>query len=786
MPSFEIEKFKNPEKEHSVIYTWVWNMPVTRKGIDERLEAYSKAGITGLYILPMPKNFRPNYMNTYLEPEYLSEEFFNLVEYALNRSKSYGMELWLYDEGGWPSGGACGNTLRQNPEAAETTLKKRSFAVSKNQTYSKPNDVFAVFDGKNRLSDNFVAESDIAVTEYYGEKSTEKHPNRIDATNKAVVDTFIENTYKAYYNYFEDKFGTDLTAFFTDEPPVLKNTVPKNLFEIFYKKYGYDLTDYLPFLLDSDLAVTDSECRARIDYARLLGELFYQSFCQNISIWCKEHNIKMAGHLDMDHIAGGGVYHAYFSQLHCISAFEIPGVDVIWQQIRYPYKNIKPVQEGVPFFPRLASSAAHQNGGNLALSESLAVYGDGITPDEMRYVLNYQAVRGINIFNLMLLSNSCERLSALVERPVFSPEKPGFYNLKHINEYYARLSYLLKLGTPVCNTALYNPCADYWANAEISNKAEEAYTCAGLELEKEKIPFDIIDDYAIMSADATADGLKMGNAVYSHIVLPECRFISKEIKAKISPYLSKGEPILETKSQNLRVMARKTDDGTLYFIFNEGYDTVSETLNINSKLLYRIDVASGEVYDCKKAEIELVCGDMAVFFATGSKIPTATLKTDYTLEIDGFNVTNVDRYNITRIGLTVSKVDFSEVDDAFSGEITYRTEFSLPATQKIADRFRITLTDTTVSARVILNGEQVATLGITPMTAIISGEMFKTDNIIEIIVANTPANEIVNNHSVIESFDKAEIGSYDDRCIEFEKRYYKAKLGKVFLEKFID
>ena len=35
--------------------------------------------------------------------------------------------------------------------------------------------------------------------------------------------------------------------------------------------------------------------------------------------------------------------------------------------------------------------------------DQLGVYGDGVTPDEFKYVLNYQAIRGINIFNIMVL-----------------------------------------------------------------------------------------------------------------------------------------------------------------------------------------------------------------------------------------------------------------------------------------------------------------------------------------------------------------------------------------------
>ena len=786
MSCFDLDKFRNPEKEHNIIYTWVWNMPLTFCDIDKRLEDYSKAGIGGLYILPLPKGFRPGYMETFLEPEYLSAEYFEMVKYTFEKAKEYNFELWLYDEGGWPSGGANGNTLKQNSEAAETRLYKRDIVVKKGENYISPNEVIASFDNTLRLDNNFIAEEDIIITEYYAEQCNEKHPNRVDTTNKSVIDTFINNTYEEYYKHFGSDFGESVSAFFTDEPSLLTNTLPKDIFNIFYNKYGYDVKDFLPFLLDGDLAKTEKECQSRIDYERLLGELFYENYCKNIALWCSEHNIRMTGHLDIDHTAHSIFNHGYFSHLHCLSAFHIPGIDVIWEQIRYPYDNRLPVEEGVPFFPRIASSASHQNGSGLAVSESFAVYGDGLTPDEMRYVLNYQAIRGINIFNFMLLSNSNKGASALGERPVFSPEKPGFYNLEHINKYYSRLSYLLKLGKPVCDTALYNPCADYWANNEYCKNAEASYISIGTELEKEHIPFDIIDDYAVLSADSTKDGLKVGDMLYKNIIIPDCHFIPNKVKEKISPYLSKGKPLITTKSTDLRVIARKIDDGILYFVFNQGLKTVNETIEIKAEKLYILDVSNGMVYKTEKAEVNLVCGDINVFYATSKDIPYVNEKVDYKTEINNFTATEAFAFKITEKGIEKRKINLDKVDNTVSGEIVYEANFSLPFESKPTETYCLKLYDTTVSARVIINGEQVATLGLTPMNAFFDGKNLKKENNIKIIVANTAANEIVNNHSVIDVFPKQLLGTYDSKSINFEKRYYVIKLGKVILERFVN
>ena len=118
-PGREFDKniLKNPPNEYAVAYSWNWNAPVSREGIIERLDGFVTAGIKCLYILPIPKDFRPERLRTFMGPEYLTPEFFELVSFALREAKKRGILAWVYDEGGWPSGGACGLTFRQNPDA---------------------------------------------------------------------------------------------------------------------------------------------------------------------------------------------------------------------------------------------------------------------------------------------------------------------------------------------------------------------------------------------------------------------------------------------------------------------------------------------------------------------------------------------------------------------------------------------------------------------------------------------------------------------------------------------
>ena len=53
------------------------------------------------------------------------------------------MKLWLYDEGGWPSGGNCGRIVREHPEWARQTLVKRD--VAPGELDRVPGDCIAAF-----------------------------------------------------------------------------------------------------------------------------------------------------------------------------------------------------------------------------------------------------------------------------------------------------------------------------------------------------------------------------------------------------------------------------------------------------------------------------------------------------------------------------------------------------------------------------------------------------------------------------------------------------------------
>ena len=83
-----VEDFKTPPVEYSSAPFWVWNDEVTRDKIDRQLPEFKKQGISQVFIHPRPG----------LITEYLSDEWFELCKYAVDKGKELDMKIWLYDE----------------------------------------------------------------------------------------------------------------------------------------------------------------------------------------------------------------------------------------------------------------------------------------------------------------------------------------------------------------------------------------------------------------------------------------------------------------------------------------------------------------------------------------------------------------------------------------------------------------------------------------------------------------------------------------------------------------
>ncbi len=745
---FNLSNFKNPDVSFSPVYIWVWNDICSRKIIDEQLDEMQRLGIRAFYILPEPKDFRPNSMPTNLSPDYLSPEFFELCAYAINKGTSLGMKCWIYDEGGWPSGSACGRVVKDRPE------------------YS--------------LSGSYP-----------------------DLLNKNATEYFIEITHKNYVSATRN-----FTAVFTDEPKAPLNPFNNDLAQRYESLYGESIFPYLP-LIEKKEKPTEKNVHILRRWYDLCSRMFCENYLMPCKKWANENGFLFTGHLDKDHrpngcMNGGG----NFNLMRAVRCFDIPGIDVIWRQI-YPenkidIKNDMNAYNG--FFPRYASSAAAQNGTKLAMSEIFGVAGPGLTYDIMRYTVGYQAVRGINIFNPFNFPLGRKGQLLAQELPVFTENQPYCRYLGQFNRYTERLSYISSLGERVCETALYYPVSDFQGclNAE---SMEKKFESLGRTLEDLAVDFDIVDDDVIQNSEIINGIISIGIAKYKNIIIPADAFVPEstqkalnrftECGGKVMYKLSELNSVIKFDGVGLRAMHRKTENADIYCFFNETQEVGEFKIHLPSSSGYLLDLDNGKLLRIQPQDgilnLSLALGETAALMLTDEIFDSETA-TDFSFSLDlthnfmfrketelvcdenGF-------YNINHSEKSVPVIleDWSaQIGSEYSGSCVYEADFNL-SSDLIRKEGELDLGSVCYAAQVYLNGNFLGNALTSPFKLKIPANILSENNNIKIIVTNTSANWYVHT----DYFDKwtiNELSPYFEEELKFAKDYVSGGLyGPVVL-----
>ncbi len=770
--------FKTLSKTALPAYTWLWNTTVTREGIAARLDDMKTAGIPCFYVIAEPENEYMMHRRTHLSPDYLSEEYLDLLHFAYEYAKGLGIDMWLYNEGGFPSGMVCGKIRELRPDLAPKHIFVRRI-TSEGGAYHPDANVVAAYAADRRIQNGDTVETGTEIAEYV---CFEEGGRRSDNASIENTDLFLKLTHEKLAARFGDAIGGDLTLMFDDEAYMGTWTV--GLEKLFLEKYGYDLCPYLPFITGTPIE-TDDQYRAVIDYRMLCGDLVRDNYFIPMREWLNARGMLSTGHLDRDNFADGCVDRRYGNTLATMRAFDVPGIDMIWNQIDFPKNNGYPCWEGYAFYPLIASSAAAQQGTNMAMSESFAVCGAQITPEAMRYGVNFQAVRGITLFNFMVMSYDTDTVMPLQYRPNYIAQNPGMDCLTQINTYTARLCTLLQKGKADVTTALYYPLRTINAGGPRGAAAVEAYIRLGDCLEAEGGSFDLIDEDFVLEATRENGGLTGKHVRYDHIFIPEETYFEREevltklegLNREMVPALIRSNPFLRARKVLLE------DGGELCFICNLSDETVSETVKLTSdKIPYAVDLESGEVYftaysrsEAHELEIPLTLlrGEGMMLYLTDGLVPakhretcgeklcelTATeacIRREYVLEDHAVGAEN--RY-FARGERPIPMGDWPE---SFSGEAEYRFILpELPVQDVILD-----LGEVRHFAKICVNGEKTAEVTMPPYTARISGAHAGDE--IRITVANTIANACAHT-AYFNIQDIRDVGPYHARMVLWER-----------------
>ena len=628
--SMNYSLFESPRNFYYPATYWMWNDKLHIEDLKNQLKEMSNMGFKNIFIMTYPKEHSPHRTPTYLEPDYFSDEFWQIYREMVLEAKRLGMTIWACDDTGFPSGGSAGHVVRANPSLEWMQIQYSDHSLSQDKKFTVPEDIISAFmytddhqieKLENGQEISFIPDSFVRCffAQTYSQIHTPKQGIRLipDLLNEESVKSFISMSLERMYRAVGDEMGTTIPFLFTDESRVMEYPWTYNMDELFYKDKGYHLADVLPALFSTD----KEGAGYRIDYYDWWSKRFAQMYFGKIKQWCNDHNALYMGHIDKEDTTEGW-FNGFGHILRIFRNIDIPCVDVIWRQI-YPEKrgvrvNIdkQTIEYGENHhFPKFASSVVHQKGTRWSGVEVFGVYGAGTDLAMFKFVTDYLFVRGIN---LIITGNAVQNMDGRymgIIRPTVSPAICNPINeYMHLYcDYSARITTALSHGDPIIDTAIYMPMRDMWANGVESESPVADYDRMAQVLMENQCDYDIIDDDLIEDENTYVENgyLVAGKMSYRTICMTPHRWMSDKAKKVVQSFIENGgnlvwigseqdcpppegarkvswdflrdalNPLIQVDKyrKDIRVCCRKYDDAMLYFITNESDHPVSTDIS---------------------------------------------------------------------------------------------------------------------------------------------------------------------------------------------------------------
>jgi hypothetical protein len=746
VPRFEMTSFMEPEAHFWPGYFWLWNGELNPEEIIRQLGDMATHDARSVCMLPMPHGFRPGLTNNLMAPDYLTPEFFERVRTAVDEAARLEMNWWLYDEGGWPSGRALGKVVEGHPELCMQRMVREAITPS-GTAYQVPSDVYALVVEKSR---KVVRPGEV----WNPQEGEQAFLYRIisqgapDLLNPQAVQRFINLTHEGYKNVIQRHFGNTVRSTFTDEPAVPPPDPDRNLpwtpgMEVLWReKFGEPIEASLPVFFKApgnELSLEDQAARVRL--YDLWTERFKESYFVSLLQWGRDNGLTSAGHLGGEDETINAVTQGFGHVLRPLRAMDIPGVDLIWRQI-FPTKTGTELatRHKRPDFQLFAASAAHQNGTRYAFTESFCVYGNGLTLEEMRWLTDYQYVRGLNLLVIGCYQFTTQDHHMTGERPHFGPMNPLWDHIPGYHAYVARLGYALSVGKPKVSTAVYYPVRDLWAlGREAGAKTAVSFDHLVRDLLSHQCGVDIIDDDVLAAPTTKIESgeLVIGAMRYDTLLVGAVQWMEPKSWEQLHQFATAGGKVfcvdhapgvdghptsdlpsgiqigsptqlasevtrsvsLNPDNSMIRICARSCENGEILFLFNEGTTAYLGEFPVRQQNVYRLDPQTGLITFADLGQqpgtirVNLVPGESVLFFEAKESVvasPPHKVSADrllldaYTLAIPRRQF-RVGEHNFEISDLSLPPRNFPAatawkdwLSEDFSGEVDYQVGFVIP------------------------------------------------------------------------------------------------------------
>jgi hypothetical protein len=553
--------FDQPPAEYSTSPFFVWNGEVTEADIDFYMDSYHAQGIRSIFIHPRPG----------LITEYLSDRWFQLVRYTVDKGAKLGMEVWLYDENSYPSGFAGGHVPAEMPESyneGQGLLLRRLTELARGDDRKYKVVLRKDPDGFRDIT--FQVKSEIGKPgtyyafelAYYDKRAWHGGYSYVDLLKPGVTRKFIEVTMRGYQKSIGNELGHRVPGIFTDEP----NIVPPrgkdcmrwtpDLFAQFSQRWGYDLRPHLASLYEE----TGDYKKVRHNFYALLLELFIDRWSKPWSEYATTNGIFWTGHY-WEH--GWPSPNDGPDNMAMYAWHQVPAIDMLFNQFREDvnaqFGNARAVKE--------LSSVANQMGRRRTLSETYGGAGWELRFEDMKRLGEWQYVLGVNLMNQHLSFGTMVGARKHDYPQSFSYHTPWWPLYRTQADYFARLSLALSIGEQKNRILVIEPTTSAWMYPSYSERSArmkhvgDAFQDFVNRLEAAQVEYDLGSEN-IMKAQGTSTGgkLTVGRRAYDLVILPPGTENLDSSTAKlIETYVSGGGALLSFVDAPARVDGAASD-----------------------------------------------------------------------------------------------------------------------------------------------------------------------------------------------------------------------------------
>jgi len=569
-----IEQLKQGWQSPSATYKqhtrWWWpGNAVTKEGIGYQLEQMHEKGIGGVEIMSFISVYQKGNI------DYLSEEFLDMLKFAVSQAKRLGMEISITFSPGWLFGGHWVEEA-DRIKALEFIVtdvdggKKYQGWLSKNWAKGQ---LEAVVAGKLIGKDKIEYKSLVDLTDKVREDSKTKpkcssdgqadwinwdvppgrwrimnfrlkntgqiasHQNfqptnwAVDHLNKGAMQRYCDYLGSRLYKTLGDEFGKTVDSMFCDSfehaayyPKLLWG---RGVTDGFKKYAGYDMKLYLPGLIYDIGEITP---RLRYDVHKYLNDLSMETTFGVFNDWCEKHNVKAR-------IQPYGTFVSEIIEGSC--------------------------NTGRPETEFCSTTYSTQAYGRKSVASGARFSGDKILSAESYTFLNRERYRS-NMQEIKIATDNYLRdgVTQIYNHGYFySPEKyvtptrdiPWANLISHRNlwwkyygeltPYVARSCYMLRQGRFVADVLIYSPVATDYSRKQVAPGSHNSQKYGDMPqfLLSNGYDYDLVNDQLLCNYAKAKDGQIVINGMdYRILVMPDCEYVPIKTMKFIKSFVKKG------------------------------------------------------------------------------------------------------------------------------------------------------------------------------------------------------------------------------------------------------